>query len=105
MSIAITHAAWAAVGGTVTIKYNPDTQVFHGKVQSPSSECRAARVVKLYEITAGGRELQGTMRTAASGAWKVPLMHAHGMYRAIAPTLEGMHATCDRIVTDTIDVM
>lgn len=104
MSLAIAQAAWA-VGGTVTIKYNTDTEAFHGKVQSPNSECRVGRVVKVFKVTADGRQLQGKMRTSDSGTWKVPLMHAHGTYVAVAPTFQGMHATCDRIASDTFDVM
>ncbi len=104
MSLAIAQTAWA-VGGTVTIKYNADTQVFHGKVQSPNSECQVGRVVKVYEVTTDGRQLQGKMRSTDSGVWKVSLMHAHGTYVAVAPTFEGMHATCDRITSDTLDVM
>jgi hypothetical protein len=104
MSLAIVQAAWA-VGGTVTIKYNAGKEVFHGKVQSPNSECRVGRVVKVYKVTADGRQLQGKMRSTDTGAWKVSLMHAHGTYVAVAPTFEGMHATCDRITSDTLDVM
>ena len=104
MSLTIAQTAWAA-GGAVSIKYNADTEVFHGKVQSPDNECRVGRVVKIYKVTADGRQLQGKMRSTDTGAWKVPLMHAHGTYIAIAPTFEGMHATCDRIASDTLDVM
>ncbi len=77
MSLGIMQAAWA-VGGTVTIRFNHDTEVFHGKVESPNMECRVGRAVKLYKVTADGRQLQGKVRTSDSGSWKIELMHAHG---------------------------
>ena len=104
MSLGIMQAAWA-VGGTVTIRFNHDTEVFHGKVESPNMECRIGRAVKLYKVTADGRQLQGKIRTSDSGSWKIELMHAHGNYIAIAPKFEAMHATCDGLVSSTLDVM
>jgi hypothetical protein len=104
MSLGIMQAAWA-VGGTVTIRFNHESEVFHGKVQSPNAECRVGRVVKLFERTADGRVLQGKVRTSDAGTWKIELMHAEGHYIAIAPTYEGMHATCERLASSTLDVM
>ena len=104
ISLGMTQAAWAA-GGTVTIRFNHDTEVFHGKVMSPNMECRIGRAVKLYKVTADGRQLQGKIRTSDTGHWKIELMHAHGNYIAVAPKFEGMHATCDRLVSSTLDVM
>ena len=104
MSLGIAQAAWA-VGGTVSIAFNQDTEVFHGKVQSPNAECRVGRVVKLFKITADGREAQGKVRTNDAGKWKLELMHAEGNYIAIAPKFEAMHATCDRLASRTLDVM
>ncbi len=104
MSLAMVQAAWA-VGGTVTMRFNHDTENFHGKVRSPEGECRNNRVVKVFEITADGRELQGKMRTNDAGGWKIHLMEAHGNYIAIAPRYEAMHAMCDRLVSITEDVM
>ncbi|MGZ8578460.1 MAG: hypothetical protein ACXWWX_02890 [Actinomycetota bacterium] len=104
ISLGMTQAAWA-VGGTLTIRFNHDTEVLHGKVESPNMECRIGRAVKLYKVTADGRQLQGKIRTSDSGSWKIELMHAQGNYIAIAPKFEGMHATCDRLVSSTLDVM
>ena len=104
MSLTIMQASWA-VGGTVTIRFNHDTEVFHGKVQSANAECRVARVVKLFKVTAAGREAQGKVSTSDTGTWKIELMHAQGNYIAIAPKHEGMHATCDRLASSTLDVM
>jgi hypothetical protein len=104
MALGVIQAAWA-VGGTVTMRFNHDTEVFHGKVQSPNAECRIGRVVKLFKVTAGGRELQGKIRTGDAGTWKLELMHAEGNYIAIAPRFEAMHATCDRLASSTLDVM
>jgi hypothetical protein len=104
MSLGMVQPAWA-VGGTVTIRFNHDTEVFHGKVGSPNSECRVGRVVKLFKITADGREAQGKVRTGDAGTWKIELMHAEGNYIAIAPTFEAMHAKCDRLASSTLDVM
>ena len=104
MSLTMMQAAWA-VGGTVTIRFNHDTENFHGKVRSPEAECRINRVVKVFEITADGRELQGKTRTNDAGGWQIHLMEAHGNYIAIAPKYEAMHATCDRLASQTLDVM
>ena len=104
MLLGIMQAAWA-VGGTVTIRFNHDTEVFHGKVQSPNAECRVGRVVKVYKVTADGREPQGKVRTSDAGTWRIELMHAEGNYIAIAPKFEAMHATCDRLASSTLDVM
>jgi uncharacterized membrane protein len=35
------HAAWA-VGGSVTARFNPDTENLHGRVRSSNDECSAA---------------------------------------------------------------
>jgi hypothetical protein len=104
ISLAMMQAA-SAVGGTVTIRFNHDTENFHGKVGSSESECRIGRVVKVFEITADGRELQGKTRTSDAGVWKIHLMAAHGNYIAITPRYEAMHATCDRVASETFDVM
>jgi hypothetical protein len=104
MSLGIAQAAWA-VGGSVTIRFNQATEVFHGKVESPNAECRVGRVVKLFKVTADGREAQGKVRTNDAGKWKLELMHAEGNYIAIAPKFEAMHATCDRLASSTLDVM
>jgi hypothetical protein len=104
MSLAITQAAWA-VGGSLTSHFNHATETFHGKVRSTEAECRINRVVKVYLVTANGRELQGTNRTNDSGRWSLHLMEAHGSYVAIAPAFEAMHATCDRLASDPVDVM
>ena len=104
MSLGIVQAAWA-VGGSVTIRFDQATEVFHGKVTSPNAECRVGRVVKLFKVTADGREAQGKVRTNDAGTWKLELMHAEGNYIAIAPKYEGMHATCDRLASSTLDVM
>lgn len=104
MSLGVMQAAWA-VGGTVSIAFNHDTEVFHGKVRSPNAECRINRVVKVFEITADGRDLQGKTRTSDAGRWNIHLMDAHGNYLAIAPRYEAMHATCDRLASTTLDVM
>ena len=55
--------------------------------------------------TAEGRELQGKTRTNDAGGWTIHLMEAHGDYVAIAPRYEAMHATCDRLASDALDVM
>ncbi|MGZ5212450.1 MAG: hypothetical protein ACXWEJ_01285 [Actinomycetota bacterium] len=104
MSLAMMQAAWA-VGGTVTIRFNHDTENFHGKVRSSEAECRIHRVVKVFSITADGRELQGKTRANDAGGWQIHLMEAHGNYIAIAPRYEAMHATCDRVVSSMLDVM
>lgn len=104
MSLAMTQAAWA-VGGNVSIRFNPATERFHGRVGSPEAECRIARVVKVFKITADGRELQGMARTSDAGVWRMFVMASNGNYVAIAPKYEAMQATCDRLVSETLDVM
>jgi hypothetical protein len=104
MSLGLTQAAWA-VGGSLTNRFNAETEVFHGKARSSEAECRTNRVVKVFLVTADGRELQGMSRTNQAGGWRVHLMDAHGTYVAIAPAFEAMHATCDRLVSDPVDVM
>ena len=104
MSLAMTQAAWA-VGGSLSSHFNAGTETFHGRVRSPEPDCRINRVVKIYLVTAGGRELQGTGRTNDAGRWSVHVMEAEGSYVAIAPSFEAMHATCDRLMSDPVDVM
>ena len=104
LSLGIMQAA-SAVGGTVSIAFNHDTEDFRGKVRSPEGECRINQAVKIFEITADGRELQGKARTNDAGGWKIHLMEAHGNYIAIAPRYEAMHATCDRLASKSLDVM
>lgn len=104
LSLGIMQAAWA-VGGTVSIAFNPDTEDFRGKVRSPEGECRINRAVKIFEITVDGRVLQGKDRTNDVGGWKIHLMGAEGNYIAIAPRYEAMNATCNRLASKTLDVM
>jgi hypothetical protein len=104
MSLALMQAAWA-VGGTLTIRFNHGTENFKGKVRSSEAECRIGRVVKVFELTADGRELQGKTRANDAGGWTIHLMEAHGNYVAIAPRHEAMHATCDRLASNALDVM
>jgi hypothetical protein len=94
-----------AVGGSVTASFNHDTENLHGKVRSSETECSANRTVKVFLVTSDGRELQGKAHANDNGKWKLHLMDAHGTYVAVAPTYEAMHATCDRLTSDTVDVM
>jgi hypothetical protein len=103
-TLALSQAAWA-IGGSITARFNHDTETFHGKVRSPDSECRVHRVVKVYEITDDGRSLQGRTRTNERGGWKVHVMNAEGLYVAIAPRYQAMHGTCDRLASAQVDVM
>jgi hypothetical protein len=102
--LAITQAAWA-IGGSITARFNHDTENFQGKVRSSDSECRVHRVVKVYELTDAGRSLQGRTRTNAQGGWKIHVMDAEGLYVAIAPRYESMHGPCDRLASGQVDVM
>ncbi|HEY7668318.1 MAG TPA: hypothetical protein VIE12_09370 [Actinomycetota bacterium] len=103
-SLAIGQSAWA-IGGSITARFNHDTENFQGKVRSSDSECRVNRVVKVFELTADGRQLQGKTRTNDGGGWKVHVMEAEGMYVAVAPKYESMHGTCDRLASEAVDVM
>jgi hypothetical protein len=103
-SLATVQSAWA-IGGSITARFNHDTENFQGMVRSSDSECRVNRVVKVFELTEDGRQLQGKARTNAAGAWRVHVMDAHGMYVAVAPRYESMHGTCDRLASDAVDVM
>jgi len=103
-TLALAQGAWA-IGGTITARFNHDTEDFQGKVRSPDSECRVNRVVKVYEITDEGRALQGRARTNAQGGWRIHVMDAHGLYVAIAPRYESMHDRCDRLASQQVDVM
>ena len=98
------QAAWA-VGGSLTARFNPDTENFHGRVRSSNDECSAGRSVKIFLITSGGRELQGRTHADEAGGWRLHLMDAHGSYVAVASRYEAMHATCDRLTSDAVDVM
>src|SRR5262245_34914133 len=98
-------AASAAVGSTVSIRYNTTTERFHGAVSSSNGECEAGRLVKVFKKTADGRALQGKARTSAKGAWRLTVMHAHGHYFAVAPKAKAMHTTCARDRSKTVDVM
>jgi hypothetical protein len=104
LTLFVSQAAFA-VGGSVTAGFNHDTENFHGKVRSSEDECSANRTVKVFLITADGRELQGKTQANDNGKWKLHLMEAHGTYVAIAPKYEAMHATCDRLTSDPVDVM
>lgn len=103
-TLAITQAAWA-IGGSITARFNHDTENFQGKVRSSDSECSVHRVVKVYEVTQDGRSLQGRTRTNERGGWKIHVMEAHGLYVAIAPRYESMHGPCDRLASEQVDVM
>jgi hypothetical protein len=103
-TLALAQGAWA-IGGSITARFNHDTENFQGKVRSPDRECRVNRVVKVYEITEDGRSLQGRTRTNDRGGWKVHVMDAEGTYVAIAPRYQAMHGTCDRLATGRVDVM
>jgi hypothetical protein len=103
-SLAIGQSAWA-IGGSITARFNHDTENFQGTVRSSDSECRVNRVVKVFELTENGRQLQGRTRTNDAGGWKIHVMDAHGMYVAVAPRYESMHGPCDRLASDAVDVM
>ena len=79
------QAASAAVASTITIKWNPTTERFHGKVTSSNAECEVDRLVKLFKVTADGPVLQGKTHTGSTGGWHIELMHAHGHYSAKTP--------------------
>ena len=98
-------AALAAVPSNVSIKFNPDTEHFRGKVSSSDAECVAGRTVKLYEKTADGRTLQGKATSKANGSWDIELMHAEGHYIAVAPKYKAMHTTCGQAISSVVDVM
>jgi hypothetical protein len=73
-----------AVPSTISIRFNHDTESFHGVVRSSDAECQAGRVVKVYQETATGPALQGRVMTNADGVWKIEVMHAGGHYFALA---------------------
>jgi hypothetical protein len=103
-TLALAQGAWA-IGGNITARFDHDTEDFRGKVSSPDRECRAHRVVKVYEITEDGRSLQGRARTNERGGWTIHVMDAEGLYVAIAPRYQSMHGPCDRLASDQVDVM
>lgn len=103
-TLAVAPGAWA-IGGSITARFNQDTETFQGKVRSPEGECRVNRVVKVYAITEDGRVLQGRARTNEQGGWRVHVMDARGLYVAIAPRYESMHGPCDRLASERVDVM
>lgn len=98
-------AALARVPSTVSIKFNPETEHFRGKVSSSDAECVAGRTVKLYEKTADGRTLQGKATSKANGTWDIELMQAEGFYIAVAPKYKAMHTTCGKAASSVVDVM
>ena len=104
VSLVLTVPAWAA-GGSLTNHFSADTETFHGRARSSQADCRADRVVKVFQNTDSGRELQGMTRTNNAGAWSLHVMDAHGNYVAVAPAFEGMHGTCQRLASDPVDVM
>jgi hypothetical protein len=105
MVLAGMQPAFAAVGSDISAKYNPDTEMFHGKVTSLDAECQAGRSVKLFRETAAGRTLEGKTISNANGGWKVEVMHAGGNYFAVTPEEKIMHTTCGKATSETVDVM
>jgi hypothetical protein len=103
-TLAVAHGA-GAIGGSITARFNHDTENFQGKVRSSDAECRVNRVVKLFELTADGRELQGRTRTNDRGGWRIHVMDAEGMYVAVAPRYQSMHGPCDRLASGPVNVM
>ena len=99
------QAAFAAVSGETSIRYNATTQRFHGALASNNAECIAGRTVKLYKKTASGAVVQGKTRSSADGGWRIDVMHAGGHYFAVAPMFDAMHATCAAVRSDVVDVM
>jgi hypothetical protein len=99
------QTAFAAVASQISIKWNPTTERFHGKVTSGNAECVAHRVVKVFKVTANGPVLQGKTQTNDNGGWRLEVMHVHGHYFAKTPaqTIMSVHCAGDR--SPTIDVM
>jgi len=99
------QAAFAAIATDLSVRYNPTTERFHGKVSSGDSDCVAGRTVKVFKKTASGPVLQGSATSTGTGTWRVEVMHASGHYFAVAPRHQGMHGLCAAARSDTVDVM
>jgi hypothetical protein len=99
------QTAFAAVASQISIKWNPTTERFHGKVTSGNAECVAHRTVKVFKVTADGPVLQGKTQTNDNGGWRLEVMHAHGHYFARTPRQKIMGVTCLADRSPTIDVM
>jgi hypothetical protein len=99
------QTAFAAVASQISIRWNPTTERFHGKVTSTNAECVADRIVKLFKETASGPALQGKTHTNTNGAWRIEVMNAHGKYFAKTPQQKVMGVTCGGDRSKTIDVM
>jgi hypothetical protein len=99
------QTALAAVASQISIKWNPTTERFHGRVTSSNAECVAHRTVKLFKVTSSGPVLQGKTETNDNGGWRVEVMHAHGHYFARTPKQKIMGVTCLGDRSPAIDVM
>jgi len=102
---AAANTALAASVSHVSIGYNASTSQFHGKVRSPNAECVAHRTVKVFRRTSSGPQLEGMTTTGTMGGWSIDVMHAHGMYYAVAIRQTIMSSTCERALSRAVDVM
>ena len=105
MTLVGMQSAFAAVASQISVAYNADTELFHGRVSSADAECQAGRTVKVFKETADGRALEGRVMSKPDGHWKIEVMHAHGHYFAVTPKEKIMHTICDRAKSRVVDVM
>lgn len=103
--LAAADTALAASVSHVSIGYNASTSHFHGRVRSPNAECVAHRTVRVFKRTSSGPKLQGMTKTGSMGGWSIDVMHAHGMYFAVASRQKIMSSTCARAMSRAVDVM
>jgi hypothetical protein len=105
LTLAVGNAALALTVSHVTIRFNPTTSHFHGRVSSPNAECRAHRAVGVFKRTASGPVRVGHTTTGPRGGWSDAVMHPHGQYFAVTPQQKVMGITCGRAKSGLIAVM
>jgi cysteine-rich repeat protein len=108
---ALTEAASAhfvRFGGSLTVVFQPETNVFKGRVSSAKARCEPGRTVVVFRVVAGPDRAVASDRTDSEGRWRLVYNPRSDDYYAVVRSRDigpGAHRhICRAIRTSTFNI-
>lgn len=104
----VASAHVVSFGGSLSVVFQPETNVFKGRVASSNDRCEPGRTVVVFRVVAGPDEAVASDRTDSTGRWRVTYnprsddYYAKARQKDLAP---GTHRhICKAIRTSTFNI-
>jgi cysteine-rich repeat protein len=95
-------------GGSLTVVFQPETNVFKGRVSSSNDRCERGRRVVVFRVVSGPDQAVASDRTDSEGRWRLVYnprsddYYAKAQRKNISP--EGHSHICRAITTSTFNI-